>query len=629
MARQTDEALTKAVASPGGGLLVCLMADGQALQLVEHAHRLHRAEGMPWQVLYMDTVAARYASAAVRQDLDQALAQAQKWGAELVRVSLNLDTATHILSTIVHQARLFRAAHLLLGNRATGLRYWANFGERLSDFSEVLAASLPRTEIHILVAPGRVRARAATGRSGPAWRRALAPVADWGMPLLVLLGCTAVSALISPWLHPINLLLIYLVGVLYVALRRGPVVSVVTVLSAVLLFDWIFVAPRWSLKPAEPEYAFTLGIMLGVGLLVSRLAGRTRDASMQALAQAHRAQALSLLAQSMAQSRTPEDICTNVAMAVERFLQAPAQVLLDADHPANPGDVVIPLTDGGECLGRLVVRDLPDERRCAEDMHFLHAFADQAAVALQRHYHERRSAEAAVEAEAERLRNTLLAGISHDFRTPLTTIIGAASTVLSQGAHITVEQRDVLARNVLEQAQRLQALTSDLLDLARLQDGAVRPQCEWCPAEELVQEGVASVEAALGQRHLRIDARESDVVWCDARLVGQVIANLVLNAAQHSPDASTVHVAITMGADRWTLSVRDEGQGLAPGQAQAVFKKFHRAGDHGASKGTGLGLAICEAVARLHGGGVSVRNEGGAVFEVWFPQPAHPIMAGE
>jgi len=454
-------------------------------------------------------------------------------------------------------------------------------------------------------------------------------MADWSLPLLVLLGCTAVSAIIAPWLHPINLLLIYLVGVLYVALRRGPVVSVFTVFAAVLLFDWIFVAPRWSLKPAEPEYVFTLVIMLGAGLLVSRLAGRSREASMQAFAQAHRAQALSLLAQSMARSRTPEDICANVAMAVERLLQTPAQVLLDASHPVEPGSTVIALSDGDACLGRLVVRNRPHEHRSAADMHLLHAFANQAAVALQRHHYERRSAQAAVEAEAERLRNTLLTSISHDFRTPLTAIMGAASTVLSQGAHLSVEQRDRLARSVLEQAQRLQALTSDLLDLARLQNGVVQPQCEWCPAEELVREGVASVATALGRRHLRIDARASDVVWCDARLVGQVIANLVLNAAQHSPDASTVHVAITPGPDRWTLSVRDEGPGLAPGQAQEVFKKFHRATDHGASSGTGLGLAICEAVARLHGGGVSARNEGGAVFEVWFPQPAHPIMATE
>jgi len=144
MASRTDEPLNQAAFSQDGGLLVCLMADGQALQLVEHARRLRRAENMPWQVLYIDTVAARYASAAVRQDLNLALEQAQKGGAELVHVSLNLDSATYILSTIVQQARLFRAAHVLLGNRATGLRYWANFGERLSDFSETLAASLPR-----------------------------------------------------------------------------------------------------------------------------------------------------------------------------------------------------------------------------------------------------------------------------------------------------------------------------------------------------------------------------------------------------------------------------------------------------------------------------------------------------
>ena len=130
--------------TPGGGWLVCVMADGQAGQLVTHARRVCEAAHLPWRVLHLDTAPSRRASAAVRADLEQALAQAQAGGAERVRVSLAVDTATHLISTIVHQARAAGATQVLLGNRAIGLRYWANFGERLSDFSEVLAASLPR-----------------------------------------------------------------------------------------------------------------------------------------------------------------------------------------------------------------------------------------------------------------------------------------------------------------------------------------------------------------------------------------------------------------------------------------------------------------------------------------------------
>lgn len=610
------------------GLLVCVMADGQAGQLVDHALRVYARDGGPVRVLNLDTVSSRLASPEMTADLDRALARAQARGAEIVRQSLAVDTAHHLISTIVHQAHAARARHVLLGNQAMGRRYWANFGERISDFAEVLAASLPRMEIDILVAPSRApRYRV----PGPPWSERIKAVlspARWGLPVVVVVACTLLSALVAPRLHPINLLLLFLVGVLYVALKRGLAESVLTVVLSVLVYDWIFVEPRWSLKPTDPEYFFTFAIMLGVGLVAGRLAARSRDASVHALAQAYRAQSLSLLAQNIAKARSPGDIAEVVSVAVARTLSARGE-LVAASMPVPAGSQVFELMAGGESQGRLVVSGLPPEHQGAEDLHLLQAYADQAAVAIERYRHERRSAERAIEAETERVRNTLLAGISHDFRTPLTTIIGAASTVLTQGAHITVEQRDELARRVLEQAQRLQALTSDLLDLARLQDGAVKPQCEWCPAGELLRESVAMVAGALGDRELVADVTDSDVVWCDARLAGQATTNLLLNAAQHSPAGSRVHVRIRVLGGRWTLVVRDEGAGLTPGREQEVFRKFHRDTDAGGSQGTGLGLAICEVVARLHGGGITARNDGGAVFEMWFPQPTSSPLPGD
>lgn len=605
-------------ATTDGGWLVCVMADGQATQLVAHAAQVCVAARLPWRVLHLDTVPSRRASAAIRADLEQALAQAQASGAELVRVSLAIDSATHLISTIVHQARAAQAGQVLLGNRAIGLRYWANFGERLSDFSEVLAASLPRTAIHILVAPGRGPRRMGPRPAGLVWPGLRGLLQQAVLPVGTVAVCTAICAAISSWLHPINLLLIFLVGVVHVALRRGLAASVFTVLLSVAVYDWIFVAPRWSFKPTDPEYFFTFAVMLGVGLAVGRLAARSRDASLGSLAQANRAQALSLLAQNLAKARTPEEIGATLVVAVERSVPARA-VLLSPGEAVGEGAWVFDLVAGGEALGRLRVSEVPEAQRSAENQHLLQAFADQAAVALERHHHERRSAEVAIEAETERVRNTLLAGISHDFRTPLTTIIGAATTVLTQGGQITTEQRDALARRVLEQAQRLQALTSDLLDLARLQDGAVRPQCEWCPAVDLLQEAATSVAAAFGERPLVTQASDADVVWCDTRLVTQALVNLLLNAAQHSPPQAPVHATVRVGEGRWTLTVRDQGPGLTPGREQAVFRKFHR--DTDITHGTGLGLAICEVVARLHGGGIAAHNDGGAVFEMWLPQP--------
>lgn len=340
----------------------------------------------------------------------------------------------------------------------------------------------------------------------------------WGLPLCVLVACTAFCAMIAGFLHPINLILIYLVGVLYVALKRDLVASVTTVLGAVVIFDWIFVEPRWSLKPTDPEYFFTFAITLCVGLAVSRLAVQARDA-------------------------------------------------------AN------------------------------------------------------RERQAAVQAEAERVRNTLLAGLSHDVRTPLTTIIGVASSLLMQGEQISPAQQSVLLGNLLDQARRLQALTSDLLELARLQDGAVKPACEWCPVGELVRDGLSLCGPAVGAQRIVLDIAEEEIVWCDPRLVSQVLCNLVINASQHAPADSLITVAVARRLGSWTLSVRDQGPGLRHGEESAVFGKYQQGGTADASGGTGLGLAICDTVARLHGGNIVARTDAGAVFEMCLPCPDHPPLS--
>ncbi|WP_332741195.1 ATP-binding protein [Hydrogenophaga sp.] len=616
-----------------GMLLVCVMADGQALQLVRHACQLQQARAGSWRVLHLDTVSARYASQAVKRDLEQALQLAHVEGAQIVHSNLNLNASGHLMAQIVQQAQGAMVSDVLLGDQATGTVYWPGSGERLSDFTALLGASLPSAQVHVLVAqPRQIR----SSGQGAGWTSRPPTIRSWrywSLPLAILLVCTALGALIADHLHPINLILIYLVGVLYVALQRDLVASVLTVLCAILIFDWIFVEPRWSLKPADPEYFFTFAIALCVGLAVSRLATRARAAAATALALADRAQSLSLMAQSLSTARTPDEIERTLLHAVERGVGAKGRLTLGAVMaPEAPLHPVLPAPDGTYRfgldathgpLGVLHVEQLPAERQTAEDLHFLQALSNQAAIALDRCNADLRSQQAAIQAETERVRNTLLAGISHDFRTPLTTIIGAATTVLTQGRQITPEQHEALLRNLLDQAQRLQSLTSDLLDLARLQDGAVRPECEWCPVGELVRDALALVHGGSEAGRVDVLANEDDIVWCDPRLITQAMSNLLINAVQHSPPQGRIGVEVRLGPDDWALSVRDQGLGLLPGQEVEVFRKFHRDASAGSTSGTGLGLAICEVVARLHGGQVSARSDGGAVFELRIPWPAN------
>ena len=243
--------------------------------------------------------------------------------------------------------------------------------------------------------------------------------------------------------------------------------------------------------------------------------------------------------------------------------------------------------------------------------------------------------QARAEAEAERMRNTLLAGVAHDFRTPLTTIIGAATSLLEQGDALDAAQQRALLRHVLEQAQRLHRLSSGVLEMARLEASGVRLCPEWCPADELVAEGLGALGERLAGHRLHVQADAGDVVWCDPRLLQQALVNLVDNALRHAPAGTTIHVAVQIGAQvgaqTWQLCVHDEGPGVPAGLEQAVFDKFFRGpaaagaaevpGGNRHGDGTGLGLALCAAVARLHGGSIEVAPGPGARFTMRLPQP--------
>lgn len=532
------------------------MADRQAEDLVEQAVQMSRSQNIPLRVVHLETMASRQASRDIRTSLTRALQRAGQAHAEVLRLSLDIDSASRVVLTVVQQAQSMGATHILIGNLAMGRRYWLDTGERISDFSETLIALLPNARIHILASPGRDVALKPAPH--PAQRDAdAATLQTLGTVTGVLALCTAAGALIAPWLHPINLSLIYMAGVFYVALRRGLGAALATMLVGLLLFDWIFVEPRWSLKPTDPQYFFTFLITLIVGIAISRLGSQSRQTALHAMVMAQQSQSLSLLSQNLARTLTLDEIVDTVVNSIKRDLGARARILLldadgrpprdDADpearlsaahalrgDPTGPESRGFVLSVGGTPLGVLLVDGPAVLQLGASEEHLLQAYANQAAIAIERCQFARRSEQAAVAIETERLRNTLLAGISHDFRTPLTAIIGAASAVLSQ-ERITLEQRNALAKTVLDQATRLQSLTSDLLDLARLQEGQVRLQTEWCPLEDLVHDATASVAAALRQHELQLELVPAEVVWCDATLMAQALSNLLLNAAQHSP----------------------------------------------------------------------------------------------
>ena len=660
---------------PPSHVLACVTADGRASSVVEHARHLAFALGSPWTVVCFDDEAAPQLenTGSVRgvcgsetgcadglhsiqcSDLNAALLAAASAGGRVDRpkpvAGAGRPQRGALVDSLATIAREHGATTLLLALPRRTRARWHAPSAASGQFAQELRLALPGVTVHVIDA-----ARAPTAPhlivATHLWRGAPVVLAVLGL-------CTLISAVLESFFEPANLIMVYLAGVVYVASRTGRPAALLTVIGSVFLYDLLFIAPSGPVKSSEPHYVLVSVVMLLVGFIVSHLASQARQLAGMAESRAKRAQTLNHLALELVKARSPASIGTALAFAVHRTLGASAQLLpIDSEgnlvatshgfvaqsHLARTalklrcdtgtGTAIepdapyrcLPLLAADGPLGVVAVDLLAREHDTQEDRQLLKASANQAAVALDRSIFEMRSVRAAVQAEGERLRNTLLAGVSHDFRTPLTTIVGAATSLLEQGHVIGAEQRTALLRSVLAEARRMHALTSNLLDLTRMQEGAILPSLEWCPADELVEESRAALAARLEGHAVSVATAPDAVVWCDPRLVGQLLMNLLDNAARHAPGAA-ISIAVDVGADCWQLVVEDDGPGVPAGQESEVFKKFFRGNTATEFNrgGTGLGLAICAAVAQLHGGTLTVSAGRGARFVLSLPQP--PLSA--
>lgn len=639
-------------------LLLAIIADSNAIALVDSAWKLSSSMGATWSVVAIDTPSTEGLGMEQRSLLLQALNRAQQLGATVTRISPGSNTASALVSSLVHRANSEKATTLVLGHAGDRAGAWLQAGQSLSAFVETLSLLLPGVSIHLICQPRRAPA------SKPAVRRrrwTRLSIGDWRSVSLALGASTAAGAYLEQHLQPANIVMLYLAGVVYVALRAGRAPAIATVLGSIFMYDLIFVHPRWSLKPTEPQYWLAFLLMMVVGLIISQLAARTREQAVLAESRAQRTQALNQLSVALGRARDQEAVVQALRAAVHSSVGAAATLVftsggggtLEDDEVPPAGfdrhwaqqaltDGVevgagtaaggeqplryVPLLSGGSAFGLLVLNPPEPDRDSLEDQHLVRALANQAAIALERADLERRSVAAAVETEVERTRNTLLAGISHDFRTPLTTIVGSATTLIEQAAAIDELHREQLLRTLLDEAQRLHVLTSNLLDLTRLDEGAIQLRPEWCPADELLETACRQLEPRLRGHTLAVSVPPDALVWCDARLIDQVLVNLLDNAVRHTPPGAAIRVAVASVPGRWTLSVHDNGPGIPPGHECAIFRKFYRGIGDGDSSGKGLGLAICAAIAALHGGTIRAENDAGAKFTLSLPQSSLPDL---
>lgn len=442
---------------------------------------------------------------------------------------------------------------------------------------------------------------------------------------------------------------------------------------AVLAFNWTFVPPRHSFTVDLEQHALLLATMLVVAWTVAALMGRLRHAAAAAGRDADREARLRTWGDRLRDAPDPAVHAGALQAALAEVAGVPAALVLlarpegaadDADarvagtpdanqraglalcaregRALGPGtgryeeqpDLYLPLRGRGQTLGAAVLAGLGHPAVVAAALPavpHLQALCDQLGLALQRWHAERERLRLHDQARDLATRSALLAAVAHDHRTPLATILGAASSLAEQGQRLDATQRQRLAQGIVDEAERLARLTDNTLQLARLDAPGVQLQCDWESAEELVGAALQRARRRRGDRRLKAWVEPGlPLLWCDATLLSQLLENLVDNALKYSPAEAPVEVTARRAGDALVLAVKDRGTGVPLAWRERIFEVFQRGEGQALADrpGSGVGLAVCRAIARAHGGTLRLRprGQGGSAFECELPVRAQPTL---
>ncbi|MBS0507394.1 MAG: DUF4118 domain-containing protein, partial [Proteobacteria bacterium] len=538
-------------------------------------------------------------------------------------------TGIGVSQALVRYAREHNLSRLVLGRRQ-GRRRWPwrqSMTERLAEQTpdmDVLQVPLPRQQ-----AGGKPARDAPAGSGRLRWQGYAAAVA----------ACAAVALLAAP-LHGVleltNIVMLFLLSVVGVALLYGRGPATLAALLGVAMFDFFFVPPRMSFDVSDVQYLITFGVMLVVALVIGQLTAGLRAQAHAATEREGRVRGLYQMARELSAALAPEQVAEIGARFLQAEFAARSALLVadDANHlrlqPGASAEVDMAVAqwcfDKGEAAGRGtdtlassaalmlplkapmrlrgVLAVLPAQAMLLtpEQRQLLDTCASLLAISLERIHYIQVAQSTTVQMESERLRNSLLAAISHDLRTPLAAMVGLADTLALTQPALTGEQAEI-AQAIRASSLRMSVLVNNLLDMARLESGSVQLRREWQPLEEVVGSALTACAQTLQGRGVEVRlAPELPLLHLDAALFERVLVNLLENAVKYTPPATPVLIAAEPRGDAVRITVDDDGPGLPPGREEAVFEKFERGSKEAATPGVGLGLAICRAIVQAHGG---------------------------
>jgi two-component system sensor histidine kinase KdpD len=648
-----------AVWRTGTALLACVGPGPAAEHVVRGAARLAAQLGAEWHAVYVETPALQRLGLDRRAQVLEALQLARNLGATTTVLS-----GDRVEAAVVDYARSHNLSRIALGRGHAAWPWHTPSGRRIARLApdiELIEVALPHD-----TAPGRPRRFSFAGAAGPGVpvRKA---VAAHGAAALASL-CMALAAMPTiAYLDLANIAMLFLLVVLLVAVRLGRGPSVTATCVGVACFDFFFVQPRFTFAISDFQYLVTFGVMLAVGLITGHLTAGLRFQARVAALRESRTRALYEFARALSGVLQTEQIQEATRDAIRRTFSARTALLLPDgdghvrpaapddeapiaaldtgiaqwafDHGANagrgtdtlPGSPVfyMPLVAPMRTRGVLAIEAaengwlLAPERRQQLD-----TFAALAAIALERVHYIEVAQDALVKIESERLRNSLLAALSHDLRTPLTSLMAQTESLAHSTPPLAPTQR-AMADMLREELVRTSMLVTNLLDMARIESGDVKLRRQWQPVEEVIGSALRASRALLAD-HAVLTQVPADLplIQYDAVLIERVLCNLLENAGKYTPPGTTVTIAAGRHGMWLSIAVSDNGPGLPLGQEEAVFEKFTRGERESTLPGVGLGLAICRAIVGAHGGTIRAANQpqGGAAFTFLLPLGTPPPM---
>jgi two-component system sensor histidine kinase KdpD len=639
-------------------ILVCVNMKPRGPRLVRAARQMAADLHAKWIAVYVQIPRHLRLPQAERDRLVQTLRLAEQLGAETITL-----TGERVAQELLSYARTRNATKIIVGKPVRSLwKEWI-FG---SVVSELVHQS---GDIDIYVITGEA------GEGQPLIRRTLKRTSRPLEYVYALTGvslATAVAWAMAPYFGSANLIMMYLIAVIIIAIQCGRGPSILASVMSVATFDFFFVPPYFSFAVSDIQYLLTFAVMLIVALVISNLAVRIREQAELARYRERRTGVLYAMSRDLATNRGTAmlvqvavnhlrevfdgQVAIFIADAEKKVrLQRSEQLYFELDpkeagvaqwvfdHNERAGlgtdtlpgasALYLPLVGSTGPIGVVAVR--PKDTALLldpEQLHLLESLVNQVALAIERTRLSEEAQQAHVRVETERMRNAILSSVSHDLRTPLATITGAASSLLDERSQLNPRDRLELCRSIYREADRLDRLLKNLLDMMRIEAGAVHLNKEWHPLDEIVGAALSRLEERLRSYTVKTGfPPDLPMVQIDGVLLEQVVLNLLENAAKYAPPGSLIELSASAGDREVVVEIADRGQGIPVGEEVRIFDKFYRA-KPAREGGVGLGLTICRGIIEAHGGRIWAENRsgGGAVFRFAIPlSEEQPPVAAE